>query len=83
MKVKQVRLAQSIPGTASNLLEKDKYDLAFDKGMLTVKLKHNPKKLGDFVVFPANIAWIETEPEASQEEAVKVDKPAGKQAKNG
>ena len=61
--MKNARLAQAIPGTASNLLENKFYDLNFDKGMLTVHLKSNPKKYGDFVVFPANIAWLETEPE--------------------
>ena len=63
MRVKNARLAQAIPGTATNMLESKFYELTFDKGMLTVKLKSNPKKYGDFIVFPANIAWLETAPE--------------------
>lgn len=66
MKVKQARLAQTIRGETSNLLESNKYDLTFDKGMLTARLKLNPKNFGDFIIFPANIAYIETE---SMEEA--------------
>lgn len=63
MKVRQARLAQAIRGETSNLIDNTKYDLNFDKGMLTAKLKTNPRKFGDFVIFPANIAYIETEPE--------------------
>lgn len=78
MKVRQAKLAQAIRGESSNLIEATKYDLAFDKGMLTVRLKVNPKKFGDFVVFPANIAWMEMEPvETSQDDVIAVEKPAG------
>lgn len=66
MKVKQVRVAQALRGETSNLLEQAKYDMTFDKGMLDVKLKGaNVKGIGPFKVFPANIAWMEYEEEAS------------------
>jgi hypothetical protein len=71
MKVKQARLAQPIRGEISNIIESTKYELDFDKGMLTVKLKNNPKNLGDFIVFPANIAWLETEPEGKNDDDTK------------
>lgn len=61
MHIKQVRVAQALRGETSNLLEAVKYDMEFDKGILYVKLKNNPKSLGKFMVFPANIAWIEYE----------------------
>lgn len=68
MKVKQARLAQPIRGEISNIIDEAKYGLVFDKGMLHVSPKANPRKTGDFVVFPANIAWLETEPEIKSEE---------------
>lgn len=77
MKVKQAKLAQAIRGETSNLLESKKYDIEFDKGMLNVRLKHNPKNIGPFVVFPANIAYIEIEEETVVDEV----KPAGKTTK--
>lgn len=61
MKVKQARLAQAIRGETSNLIDSTKYELTFDKGMLTASLKFNPRNFGDFIIFPANIAYIETE----------------------
>lgn len=61
MRVKQARLAQAIRGETSNLIDSDKYNLTFDKGMLTAVLKYNPRKFGDFIIFPANIAYIELE----------------------
>lgn len=65
MKIKQVKLAQTLPGETSHLLEAAKYDLTFDKGILYVKkTRDNAKNLGPFMVFPANIAWISYEPEA-------------------
>lgn len=67
MKVKQAKLAQTIRGEVSNLLEAHKYELTFDKGMLTARLKVNPKKFGDFVIFPANIAWLEMEQEEASQ----------------
>ena len=78
MRVKQVRVAQALRGETSNLLESSKYDLTFDKGMLHVKLKHNPKNIGPFIVFPANIAYLEYEEiseEASQVAAPEVTQP--------
>jgi hypothetical protein len=61
MIIKQVRLAQTIPGSASNLLEADKYDLKFDGNKLHVKhlVGANAIKHGTFLIFPANIAYIE------------------------
>lgn len=63
MKIKQVRLAQTIPGTASNLIDSDKFDLRFDGAKLHVKYKSGPNalKYGTFMVFPANIAYLEYE----------------------
>lgn len=58
MKIKQVRLAQTIPGSSSNLLEADKYDLRFDGTKLHIKHKSSLKH-DTFMVFPANIAYIE------------------------
>lgn len=63
MRIKQVRLAQTIPGTASNLIDSDKFDLRFDGAKLHVKYKSGPNalKYGTFMVFPANIAYLEYE----------------------
>lgn len=69
MKIKQARLAQVIRGEISNIIDNTKYDLEFDKGMLHVSPKANPRKTGDFVVFPANIAWLEVEPDQASQPA--------------
>lgn len=63
MKIRQVKLAQTIPGTASNLIEAEKFDLHFDGTKLHVKYKGGPgaAKYKSFMVFPANIAWMEYE----------------------
>jgi hypothetical protein len=61
MKIKQVRVAQAIRGETSNLIESTKYNLNYDKGILYVELKNNPKGFGKFMVFPANIAYLEYE----------------------
>lgn len=66
MKVKQAKLAQAIRGETSSLIDDKKYDLDFDKGMLHAKLKVNPKNLGPFIIFPANIAYIEYHEEATE-----------------
>lgn len=84
MKIKQVKLAQGLPGTASNLIESDKYDLDFDKGILTARHKTN-RKYGTFMVFPANIAHIELFDEentqsASQDQEEQLPKGKGKKA---
>jgi len=83
MKVKQAKLAQALRGETSNIISHDKYELVFDKGMLHAKLRINPKSIGPFVVFPANIAFIECfeEVEAPLQEteaAVKPEKKAKK-----
>lgn len=61
MKIKQVKLAQALPGTASNLLEPEKFDLKWDGSKLHAKYKSGPnsQKYETFMVFPANIAHIE------------------------
>lgn len=61
MRIKQVRVAQALRGETSNLLEEAKYNMEFDKGILYVELKHNPKNFGKFMIFPANMAWVEYE----------------------
>lgn len=58
MKIKQVKVAQTIPGSSSNILTEKDYHLSFDKGILTVKHRTSAK-YGSFMVFPANIAFIE------------------------
>lgn len=79
MRVKQAKLAQAIRGETSNILTDDKYVLEFDKGMLHAALKFNPKAIGPFIIFPANIAFIETHPE--EMEVIKAEKPKAKTAK--
>jgi hypothetical protein len=61
MKIKQVKLAQALPGTASNLLEPERFDLKWDGSKLHAKYKSGPsaQKYETFMVFPANIAHIE------------------------
>lgn len=59
MRVKQVKLAQALRGETSQQIDDKKYDLEFDKGILTAKLKFNPRAIGPFAVFPANIAFLE------------------------
>lgn len=65
MKIKQVKLAQALPGTASNLLEPEKFDLNWDGTKLHARYKSGPsaEKYQTFMVFPANIAHIEYFPE--------------------
>jgi hypothetical protein len=84
MKIRQAKLAQALRGETSNIISHDKYELVFDKGMLHAKLKHNPKSIGPFIVFPANIAFIEcfeeveTAPLQEPVAAVKSEKKAKK-----
>jgi predicted ATPase len=59
MKVKQAKLAQALRGESSNIIDENKFELTFEKGMLHAKLKFNPKGIGPFIVFPANIAFLE------------------------
>lgn len=91
MTIKQVKLAQALPGSSSHLLEKADYDLTFDKGILTARHKRN-RKFGTFMVFPANIAYILLEDKdienkevitesASQEEDKELTTGKGKKAK--
>jgi hypothetical protein len=87
MKIKSAKLAQALPGESSLLLEEKKHDLEFDKGMLYVVPKNNPKKFGPFIVFPANIAYIvpcngpvNNTDETTQEEASTIA-PKGKPKK--
>ena len=67
MKVRQVKIAQGIRGETSNILTDAKYDLNFEGTMLHVapKIKSN---YGPFVIFPANIAYMELD--NSQEIAI-------------
>lgn len=74
MKVKQAKLAQALRGETSNIVEDKKYSLEFDKGMLTCKLLHNPKNLGPFIVFPANIAFLEIHEENTEADSADVKK---------
>lgn len=60
MKVKQAKLASALRGETSNIINSDKYDLSFEKGILYAALKHSAK-VGPFAVFPANIAYLEYE----------------------
>ena len=61
MNIKQVKLAQALPGTASNLLEPANFDLKWDGTKLHAKYKtgQNAQKYQTFLIFPANIAHIE------------------------
>lgn len=61
MKIKQVKLAQALPGTSSNLIEPEKFDIKWDGTKLHAKYKSGPnaEKYKTFLVFPANIAHIE------------------------
>lgn len=74
MKVKQAKLAQALRGETSNLIDEKKYELTFDKGMLHAKLKFNPKGIGPFVVFPANIAFLEYHEEVTGDAGQEDDK---------
>lgn len=69
MKIKQAKLAQTIRGETSNIIESKKYDLRFEGGMLHVSLKSSDAKYGPFIIFPANIAWLEIEAEVKSEES--------------
>lgn len=64
MKIKQAKLAQAIKGETSNIVTSDKYELHFEGGMLHAASKSNPVKHGPFIIFPANIAWLEIEAES-------------------
>lgn len=84
MKVKQAKLASALRGETSNIIEATKYELLFDKGMLHAKLKLNPKNIGPFVIFPANIAYLEYEETAAptgQESVSPVEAPKPKTSK--
>lgn len=59
MKVKQLKLAQAIRGETSLILDESKYELTFEKGIVHAVLKSNPKSIGPFMIFPANIAYLE------------------------
>lgn len=59
MRIKQAKLAQALRGETSNIIDDKKFVLEFDKGMLHAKLITNPKSIGPFIIFPANIAFIE------------------------
>lgn len=60
LKVKQVKIAQSIRGETSNILTDAKYLLTFDVDVnmlyVTPKMKSS---YGPYIVFPANIAYME------------------------
>lgn len=77
MRVKQAKLAQALRGETSNLIDDKKYELEFDKGMLHARLKLNPRKIGPFIVFPANIAFIEVHEDVNvtEDSGAKDDKP--------
>ena len=72
--VKQAKLAQGIRGEVSNIIDSKKYDLRFEGGMLHVKSRASDSKYGPFIVFPANIAWLEIE----EQEAAAEIKPKAK-----
>lgn len=72
MKIKQAKLAQALRGEVSNILTDKHYDMTFDKGMLHVIKKHNPNNIGPFIVFPANLAYIEPGEEIGAKEAVEL-----------
>jgi hypothetical protein len=74
MKVTQAKLAQPLRGESSNIIDDKKYDLHFDKGMLHAKLKLNPKEIGPFIIFPANIAFLEY-----KEHKEEITPPAGQE----
>lgn len=76
MKIKNVRLAQAIPGVSSNLLGPREFDFRFDGAKLHVKFKAGDKaqKHGTFMIFPANIAYIE------YEEVTEVETDSGQDA---
>jgi hypothetical protein len=87
MKIKQVKLAQALPGTSSNLIEPEKFDIKWDGTKLHAKYKSGPnsEKYETFLVFPANIAHIEYYEEvtesASQGQDENVVPPKGKAKK--
>jgi hypothetical protein len=58
MRIKQAKIAQGIRGETSNILTDAKYNLVFEGNMLhvTPKIKSN---YGPFIIFPANIAYLE------------------------
>jgi hypothetical protein len=87
MIIKQVKLAQALPGTSSNLIEPEKFDIKWDGTKLHAKYKSGPnaQKYASFMIFPANIAHIEYYEEVteapSQEQDENVVPAKGKAAK--
>lgn len=77
MRVKQAKLGQALKGETSNILTDSVYDMTFDKGMLHVKKIAN-SKYGPFIVFPANLAYIEI---AEETQALQEPKPEAKKGK--
>ena len=77
MKIKQVKLAQALPGTASNLLEPATFDLKWDGTKLHAKYKsgQNAQKYASFMIFPANIAHIEYHEEITDAPSQDADQP--------
>lgn len=67
MKVKLAKLAQGLKGETSNMIDDVRFDLDFDGKMLHVTGKAPSAKHGPFIVFPANIAYLELYPETSTE----------------
>ena len=78
MRVKQAKLGQAIKGETSNVLSHDQYEMKFEGGMLHVKKRVNPKNLGPFIVFPANLAYIEV---LTDQEALSDSKTEAKRGK--
>jgi hypothetical protein len=87
MRIKQVKLAQALPGTSSNLIEPDKFNISWDGTKLHAEYKSGPnsEKYECFMIFPANIAHIEYYKEItekpSQEQDENVVPPKGKAKK--
>lgn len=65
MEVKLAKLAQGLKGEQSNMIDDTRYDLKFDGKMLHVTGKSPSVKHGPFIVFPANIAYLELYPETT------------------
>lgn len=75
MKIKQVKLAQALPGTSSNLIEPEKFDIKWDGTKLHAKYKSGPNadKYQTFMIFPANIAHIEYHEESTESPSQEAD----------
>ena len=86
-KVKQAKLAQPLRGETSNIIDNTQYEITFEGNILNVVKRINPKNLGPFIVFPANIAYIEYEntelPGLQSEEGKLEDRKQGRNHKNG